>query len=279
MKSMAVLTILVVLLPLAVLAEEPEDGADSQGENASEGPGQPMMSFGLSPMGLDLGLLYKYQYEQRAGFQGGVSAGVSPSSTKLSAHIAWSCANAELRAQYTLHSFLGDEGALLSFDSPYERFDKDDVWHKKGEEEHALGHQFSFQPTLRAKLGRFFLSNKTDLSYFRIVDGDGPFFLIRGTLLSESDILVSNTSAVLLAVHEGEGGSSLMIGPAFEIVRAVDANLTHQRLSGQMLWAPFDRTEWYGGTRLFAFAGSNLQDPNRRGKLYLGLGLRINFSL
>ncbi|MFZ1986401.1 MAG: hypothetical protein WAU91_18470, partial [Desulfatitalea sp.] len=71
----------------------------------------------------------------------------------------------------------------------------------------------------------------------------------------------------------------LYTGPFYEITHARDADLTRQRAGWFEYWVPVDHFWGMQRPRIYSMAAYNLQDPNRRGEIYLVLGFGMDFDL
>jgi len=187
---------------------------------------------------------------------------------------------AQLRLQYDLYGFFGENGALLSFPSADSAFGDDQIEALEGQEESALGHRILFQPTLRAKFGRLYVRNQTDLAYYRF-DARGPYVFEReyDTLLKDGDVLVANRSHALLELWKGPAEQILLAGPFYEVTHAADAGITRQRVGGALYWVPRDNLWFLNRPRVFAEIGYNLQDRNRDDEAFAILGVGFDYDL
>jgi len=213
--------------------------------------------------------------------QAGTTLGINPAYAQASIHGEWLPAIwAQLRLAYDLYGFFGDNGALLSFPSADSPFGDDQIDTLEGQEESGLGHRILFQPTLRAKLGRFYFRNQTDVAYYRF-DGKGPFFFEReyDTLLKDGDFLIANRSHIMFELWKGPVDQILLAGPFYDVTYAVDASLTRQRIGAAFYWVPKDDLWFLKRPRLFAEIGYNLQDRNRDNEGFAVFGVGFDYDL
>lgn len=213
--------------------------------------------------------------------QAGTMLGLNPAYAQASIYGEWMPAIwAQLRLQYDLYGFFGENGALLSFPSADARFGDDQIDALEGQEESGLGHRILFQPTLRAKLGRFYLRNQTDLAYYRF-DANGPYFFEReyDTLLKDGDFLLANRTHVLYELWKGRAEQILLAGPFYDVTHAADAGITRQRIGTAFYWVPKDTLWILSRPRIFAEIGYNMQDRNRDNEGFAVFGVGFDYDL
>ncbi len=212
--------------------------------------------------------------------QTGFGLGLNPAYAKGSFHAEFQPAIFfNLRLEYDLYSFFGTNGGLLSFPDADAKFGKHELEDLKGSEEKAIGHRGLIQPTFYAKAGPVLFINQTDLAYYRF-NGDGPYFLDweYDTLVQDGDYVMANRTQFLVPAWKGTGAAVLYAGPYYEITHAHDADLTRQRVGGQLYWVPTDSLWGMNKPRIYSRVGVNIQDPNRQGEMYLTLGFGVNFN-
>ena len=213
--------------------------------------------------------------------QAGFGLGVSPAYAKGSIHGEWQPAIfANLRLEYDLYRFFGVNTGLLSFPDAHSKFGRQELEDRKGSEERATGHRIFFQPTLNALVGPVIIMNQTDLTYERF-NGDGPYFLELeyNTLVKDGDYVIANRTRFLVPSWKGTGAAVLYVGPYYEITHAGDADISRQRVGGQLLWVPANTLWGMNKPRIYSQAGVNIQDRNRRGEVYMALGFGADFNL
>ncbi len=213
--------------------------------------------------------------------QAGTMFGINPSYAQASIYGEWMpFLPTQLRLQYDLYGFFGTNGALLSFPSARSRFGNTEIEALEGQEESGLGHRLLAQPTLRGKIGPFYLRNQTDLALYSF-DGRGPFFFEReyDTLLKDGDTLVANRSHVLFEAWKGKGDVILLAGPFYEVTHAAGAKLTRQRVGAALYWVPKDRVWFLSRPRIYAEIGYNMQDRNRGQQAFAVFGVGFDYDL
>jgi hypothetical protein len=209
----------------------------------------------------------------------GFTLGVSPAYAKASAYDEWQPAIfAQLRLQYDLYRFFGENGALLSFPSADSKYGKHEVDALSGKEETGWGQRVMFQPVITAKAGPVIIRNTTDLAYYRS-GGRGPYFLEweYDTLLKDGDFLLNNRTAFLMAAWKGSRFETLLAGPFYEITHGSRADITRQRSGVQVFWSHAESIGSFSHPRVYAQIGINLQDRNRDKEAFLTAGLGFDF--
>lgn len=212
--------------------------------------------------------------------QAGFGLGINPAFAKGSLHAQWQPAVFfNLRMEYDLYRFFGTNYGLLSFPDARAKFGKDELEDLKGSEEKATGHRGLIQPTLYAKAGPMLIINQTDLAYYRL-SGDGPYFLDLeyDTLVKDGDFVLANRTQFFIPSWKGAGAAILYVGPYYEITNAHDADLTRQRVGGQLYWVPADTLWGMNKPRIYSQMGVNIQDRNREDEMYLTLGFGVDFN-
>ncbi len=211
----------------------------------------------------------------------GASVGANPAYTQAAARVDWvPIAPLQLRAQYDLYGFFGANGALLRFPSASSRFGSDEIKAADGSEKSGLGQRLLLSPVLRARVGPIVLRSQTDLAWFALSSSEGWFYEWEyDTLVAKRDLVVSNRSTVLFEFWRGAGEAILLAGPGYEVTHAVRAGITRQRAEGVLFWSPKDGLGFLARPRLFAMAGVNLVDRNRRGDPFAVLGVGADLDL
>lgn len=209
----------------------------------------------------------------------GATLGVNPAYAQATVYGEWKPALfAQLRLQYDLFGFFGANGSLLSFSTGGAKFGKKELNALSGHEETALGQRILLQPLLTAKVGPVIIRNTTDLGYYRF-DGNGPYFYEAeyDTLLKDGDFLMNNKTAFLMEAVKGPDCGMLLAGPFYEVTHASAADITRQRIGGQIYWQPA-KTAWIAGSsRIYGQVGLNLQDRNRDKEAFLSAGYGFDF--
>ncbi len=213
--------------------------------------------------------------------QGGFAVGANPAYSQASAHIEWMPAIfATIRLQYDLYRFFGTNGSLISFSDANAKFGKAQINALSGKEEDGFGHRIMVQPTVYAKKGPIVFRNQTDFSYYRF-DGKGPFFYEAeyDTLLKDGDLLLANRTMLLYEGWKGRKDASLLVGPFYEITHAAEADLTRERIGGQLYWVPAESVWSLKRPRIYSQIGVNLHDRNRNGELFGTIGFGFDYDL
>lgn len=185
-----------------------------------------------------------------------------------------------LRAQADLFGFFGANGALLEMPDGQASFGDHDIDALAGHERRRLGGRVMLQPTLRAKLGRLIIRNQTDVAWYQLGSG-GPYFYEweYDALVKSNDWIVANRTALLAELWSGSADAVLLVGPSYELRRALSAELQRQRLGGLAFFCPADRLGPLSRPRIFLQAGINLRDRNRQGELFVIGGLGTDFDI
>ena len=213
--------------------------------------------------------------------QAGAGLGITPAYARATAYGEWGpAAFATIHLEYNFYSFFGASGGLLSFPSAESKFGDTQLDELKGKEETGTGHRILLQPTLYAMAGPVIIMNQTDLAYFRF-NGDGPYFLDweYEMLVKDGDYVLANRTMFLIPAWKGTGQAQLLTGPFYEITHAHDADLTRQRAGWFENWVPFNELWGMQRPRIYSMAAYDIQDPNRKGELYLVLGFGMDFDL
>ena len=213
--------------------------------------------------------------------QTGVGIASTPAYGRASMHAEWLAAVfVKLRIEYDYYRFYGTNTSLLSFPSGTAPFGRADVDAVEGTEQAGNGNRFLIRPTLYAKAGPLVIMNQTDIAYFHFT-GRGPYFLewTYETLLRDRDHLVENRTNALYEAVKGPGAASLLIGPYYEILHTVAADLNRQRAGVMALWVPYDAPGALKRPRLFTQVGYYLQDRNREGELTGAIAIGFDIDL
>ncbi len=209
----------------------------------------------------------------------GFTLGVSPAYAKASAYDEWQPAIfAQVRLQYDLYRFFGENGALLSFPSAESKFGKHEVDALSGKEETGCGQRVLLQPVLTAKAGPVIIRNTTDLAYYRF-NGRGPYFLEweHDTLLKDGDFVINNRTDFLVAPVKGSRSDALLAGPFYEYTHGQHADITRHRAGVQVYWTRAEPIWSFNKPRAYAQIGMNLRDRNRDNEAFFAAGLGFDF--
>ncbi len=207
--------------------------------------------------------------------QVGISAGVSPALAQGTLAAEWvPVAVLQLRVQYDLQGYFGAYGALLELPSEDAPFGDDALDARRGDEVAGVGHRVAFSPVLRAKAGPLLLRNQTDLCWYALSPRPGWYHETEyDTLLARRDWLVANATVLFAELLGGAGGTSLLVGPMYDVTRSGAAAIVRQRLGAALYLAPASRLFGLDRLRVYALAGVTLVDRNREGEPFAGLGL------
>ena len=204
----------------------------------------------------------------------GASVGVNPAYGQGSIAVEWvPIALLQLRLQYDAFAFFGANGALLEFPSAGSKFGRAELDALRGTERRGIGHRLTFSPVVRAKMGRVVVRNQTDLDGYALARSSGWYYEWENdTLLAKTDWLVANRTAVMAELWRGAGDATLLAGPMYDVTRAGAARIVRQRVGASAYWAPAARWFGFDRPRMYALAGVNLSDRNRRGEPFGVLG-------
>jgi hypothetical protein len=183
-----------------------------------------------------------------------------------------------LRGEFAAVRYLGLNYGLLNFDSPSSAFGSEALSARKGDEQQAWGMRGGLSVTPRVKLGRVLLRSKFSATGYHF-DQPGPYVYDADldTLLATTDLVLSNRSDVLFELHDGPGAETLLLGPSMETRRTLDSALSRTRLGAALWYVPTERWANLRQPRLYAQAGVNAVDPNRRGEPYCAVGFGADF--
>ncbi len=211
----------------------------------------------------------------------GASVGVNPAYGQGAVHVEWvPLAPLQLRAQYDLYGFFGRAGALVHFPSRGAPFGDSEVKARAGSETSGMGQRLLLSPVLRARAGPVVLRSQTDLAWFALPrTASWTYEWEYDTLLADRDLVVSNRSTVLFELWRGTGQATLLAGPGYELTHAAKADITRQRAEGVLFWSPADALGPLARPRLFAVAGVNLVDRNRRDEPFAVIGAGADLDL
>lgn len=122
--------------------------------------------------------------------------------------------------------------------------------------------------------------NQTDLAFYRFGHG-GPYFYEweYDTLLRDSDGLVANRTALLFQLEAHSAEAMLLVGPSYEVVHAMAADLSRQRLGVSAYFCPTDAWGVLARPRFYAQTGVNLQDRNRAGQWFVAGGVGADLDI
>ena len=243
----------------------------------------------INPRGLAFlgGIKYRNSYHYDAKYDAvssywetGIDIGVTPAFMQAGVHAEWMpWLFLQMRAQYDYMEYTGINDGLLSFpsgNSPY----GDDVRKDRHDEEKTYGSRIMLQPTLQGKIANFIIRNQTDLAYYTFA-GRGPYFLELwyNTLMKDDDYLVANRTQFLYSFLSDSKGKKLLVGPYYEVTRAVDAQITQQKVGLALYWESTSSVWIISHPHLGVMGGYHLEDPNRQGQFYLMLGAGFEFNL
>lgn len=211
---------------------------------------------------------------ERSYLQAGVSLGVNPAYLEPQAHVEYAPVPfLALRADIAATRYFGTNYGLLRFDSPDADFGDEALSERRGEEHDAWAAKGRFSLVPRAKFGPMVLGSTLSFTGYRY-DDPGPYVYEPelDTLLSTTDFVFLSRSEALVQLHTGPGAEALMLGPMLESLRTIDTELSRTRLGALAYYVPSEHWGNFRRPRLFAMAGINLSDPNRKGEPFAMLG-------
>ncbi len=213
--------------------------------------------------------------------QVGLAAGVSPALAQGTLAAEWvPLAPLQLRLQYDLQGYFGANGVLLELPSEDARFGDGALDALSGREAAGVGHRVMFSPVLRARLGRLVLRSQTDLCWYALSSRPGWYHEVEyDTLLARQDWLVDSATVVFVELLGGRAGTSLLLGPLYEVTRSGAAAIVRQRVGSALYLSLAGRRLGLDRVRLYALAGVNLTDRNREGEPFAALGVGGDLEL
>jgi len=211
--------------------------------------------------------------------EGGLAVVATPATLEPQAHIehlpvpflVW-------RAELSAVRYLGVNSGLLNFASRDADFGQRTLAARKGDEQQAWGLRGGLSITPRVKLGRVLLRSKLSLTAYHF-DQPGPYVYDADldALLGVTDLVVSSRSDVLFELHDGPGAETVLLGPTVETRRTIASALSRTRAGLALWYVPTERWANLHQPRLYAQAGINLVDPNRRGEPFGAVGFGADF--
>jgi len=233
------------------------------------------------------GIKYRNSYHYDAKYDAvssyeetGIDIGVTPAFIQAGVHAEWMpWLFLQMRAQYDYMEYTGIYNGLLSFpsgNSPY----GDDVRKDRHDEEKTHGSRIMLQPTLQGKVANFIIRNQTDLAYYTFA-GRGPYFLELwyNTLMKDGDYLVANRTQFFYSFLSDIKEKKLLAGPYYEVTRAVDAQITQQKVGVAVYWESESSVWRISHSYMGIMGGYHLGDPSRQGQFYLVLGAGFEYNL
>jgi hypothetical protein len=205
----------------------------------------------------------------------GASVGINPAWTQGSLAAEWvPFAILQLKLGYDLFGFFGANGSLLRLPSKDSKFGKEELNALAGSEGAGIGHRVTFSPVLRARLGPVVLRNETDLERYALSAAPGWYYESENdTVVARSDWVVVNRSILFANLSEGPSGTTLLVGPMYDVTRSGAAAVARQRVGAALYLARAVRKLGFDRMRLYAIGGVNLSDRNRTGEPFAALGL------
>lgn len=242
------------------------------------------------PLAIELsaGAWYRYTYDKHPALdeghylQGGAVVSINAAYGRAGAYLEWVPATfLQLQAEIDRYEFFGQYGSLLTYDDPSRPFGDRTLKAQQGGEQSGHGHRLLLQPTVEAALGAFILTNEANFAFYQFSpDGapSGPYFweLEYDTLLKKWDRLLTDE---LSLTHEfsRRPETSLLIGPYYEVVRAMGADIIRQRV-GVTVYYESSKSSGYRN-RYYFQAGVNTEDRNVEGQAFLSGGVGVDFDL
>jgi len=92
----------------------------------------------------------------------------------------------------------------------------------------------------------------------------------------EGEYVLANRTQSPVPAWEGAGAAALHAGPYDEIPPTPDADLTRQRAGALLYRVPAESLWGMDKPRIYAQAGVNIQDPNRRHEMYMARGSGVD---
>lgn len=261
-----------------------------------------MWTFDMQARSQPIGLIFSNRFVHRATYEGdggplykgtyqqvGIDANLSPAFLEIGPSVEFRPINLFVYGfGYHLIGFWGTLDYPLSFpsrDSPYgdnvvDARDADD--NPDNDEETGVAHRIFASQTSQIQLGRLVVRNQTQAFLYFWPGFDGPFVRERlyDQLVSDGDLLVSNTAAVLYQAWDGREDAQFLVGPFHEYVYALDARSTRHRLGAVGVWYPTASEGRIQRWRVYLQVGANLEDPNREGAVFGqgGFGFDLHFG-
>lgn len=228
--------------------------------------------------------IYRYseEYDTASSYwQTGAGINLSPAYGQAEAHVEWMpWIFLSLRGQYDYYRYFGAFGSLLSFNSSKAPFG-DDVVDNRSDEETGSGQRLMFRPTIQGKIGKVIFRNQTNLAYYTF-SGKGPYFLEQEyyVLMKDGDSLLDNQTQFLYQAWQGQGKDQMLLaGPYYEVTRARSARVTQKKIGGLLYWVPKESMWGLNRPRIAMQAGYHLQDPNRKGQMFIAIDLGFDIDL
>jgi hypothetical protein len=175
-----------------------------------------------------------------------------------------------LRLRYDIYYYLGEFGAVLSYESPPSKFMESDLNNRWGEEEAAFGQRVLFQPTLRGRLGPVSAQNQTDIAWYD-TSAEGPYVFNweYETFTTLKDVVIENRTDILLSLQKGEGETGFMFGPQYTFTWAASAYLKRHRVGLSAYWVPRDRKDKKGYFWICLVSGVNIRSALEEGSPFV----------
>jgi len=242
----------------------------------------------LGPVGMAVrvGLVLHHTYEvdasadhERSYIEGGLAVMATPATLEPQAHFEYlPVPFLVLRAEFAAVRYLGVNYGLLRFESQNADFGSAVLSARRGDEQQAWGMRGGLSVSPRVKLGPVLLRSKLSFAGYHFDDA-GPYVYDADldTLLGTTDFVFTSRSDVLFELHRGPGAETLLLGPSVETRRTVDSALSRTRAGGALWYVPTERWANLHQPRLYAQAGINVADTNRRGEPFSVAGFGADF--
>ena len=242
----------------------------------------------VGPVGAALraGLVLHHTYEvdpsgdrEHSYLEGGLAVMATPATLEPQAHLEYlPLPFLVFRGEFAAVRYLGTNYGLLNFASADADFGNQALAARKGDEQQAWGMRGGFSVTPRVKLGPVLLRSKLSVTAYHF-DQPGPYVYDADldTLLGTTDLVVTSRSDLLFELHDGPGAETLLLGPSVEVRRTLDSALSRTRVGASLWYVPTERWANLHQPRLYAQAGINVSDPNRRGEPYSAVGFGADF--
>ena len=237
-----------------------------------------------------MGAWYRYTYRQDATspddglyVQSGGLLSVNAAYARAGAYVEWAPASFfQLRTQLDRYQFFGQYGALLAYEDRNAPFGDRTLKAQQGGEQSGHGYRALLQPTLAVNVGPFLLANEATLAVYQFSpDGmpAGRYFweLEYDTLMKKWDRLLADEVSLVHEFSPQPTKASLLIGPYYETVHAMGANMLRNRVGVTFY---YESAPSAGHRNRYYFqAGVNTEDRNVEGQAFFTGGIGADFDL
>lgn len=268
--------------------EQPAHDASSTLRPGSRVIGSADIAARVGPLGMAarVGLALHHTYGvdvsgeyERSYIEGGLAVVATPATLEPQVHVeCLPIPLLALRGEFAAVRYLGVNYGLLNFESPHDDFGSQVLSARRGDEQQAWGLRAGLTVTPRAKFGPVLLRSKLSFTAYHF-DQPGPYVYDADldTLLGTTDFVFTSRSDLFFELHDGPGAETLLLGPSFETRRTVDSGLARSRVGAALWYVPTERWGSLRQPRLYAQAGFNVVDPNRKGEAFSVVGFGADF--